>query len=171
MNSSVVEEEQIENVDIMTVLKKIQYNEDLKETFEQLEEEKKLPQVLGAKLGPIGMNLLHYAVSIDQKKSMKTLLKYFDVNSRDNDDNTTLHYVQSIQTAFVLLALKADINAKNKQQQSVLYFPIANHNFQLVKFLIENGIDLEKVEDLPFKKEFKDKSKFFTQLWEYLNDI
>ena len=71
-----------------------------------------------------------------------------DVNSKDNDGDTPLHWSASssnkpLDLIKFLIDSGADVNAKDNGGWSPLYYAVRTHNIAIAKLLIEAGADLE----------------------------
>ena len=91
-----------------------------------------------------GRTPLHYAVIYRQYETAEAITnKFCDVDSLDNDGNTPLFYsVGKIPLMRVLLRAGADINGANMDGKTALHQAVIIHNLQSVKFLIENGANV-----------------------------
>lgn len=91
-----------------------------------------------------GRTPLHYAVIYRQPEIAEAITnKFCDVDSPDNDGNTPLFYAfNKIPLIRVLLRAGADINGANIDGKTVLHQAVITNNLQSVKFLIENGANV-----------------------------
>jgi ankyrin repeat protein len=64
---------------------------------------------------------------------------------RDCNNNTALHMNITIEQDLKYIKAGADINAKNNDEKTPLYYAVKCGNLDLVKLLIENGADKPQV--------------------------
>lgn len=69
-----------------------------------------------------------------------------DINTRDNDGNTSLHYaarLAEIKLVKVLVNDGIDVNSRNRYGDTALHItPIYNKTFRISKYLIKHGADI-----------------------------
>ncbi len=92
-----------------------------------------------------GYTPLHYAIMHDQIGIAQYMVTLFcDIDAPDNFGNTPLFYAvnKGEQYIQVLLNAGADRNAKNYDGKTPLHKAVMSNNFNMVRFLIENGVNL-----------------------------
>ena len=89
-----------------------------------------------------GQTLLHFAVyHIKNEELVKLLIENkADVNAKDNDDTTPLHYAKSVTIAKLLINNGADINVKDKSGYNPLDKAQNRGNSDVVTMLTELGL-------------------------------
>ena len=90
--------------------------------------------------------ILHHVTSKEMAEFLISLGA--DVNSKDNDGDTPLHWSASssnkpLDLIKFLIDSGADVNAKDNGGWSPLYYAVRTHNIAIAKLLIEAGADLE----------------------------
>ena len=79
-------------------------------------------------------------------KEIEQLIKDgVDVNSKDDDGNTGLHWAASfglVEMANLLLSNGADTNLRNKDGNTPLHWAAGEGNTEVVKILISNGANV-----------------------------
>jgi ankyrin repeat protein len=85
---------------------------------------------------------LHCAVGELQKEILELLIaKGADVNARDEDDLSPLHYASQKEISELLIAEGADVNAMDRHGKTPLYTAAGGHK-EVVELLIANGVDV-----------------------------
>ena len=98
------------------------------------------------------LSALFYAVQHDHSEIVELLLQtgYAHVDTFDGKQRTSLFLCccrEYIETARVLLDHNADIDGQeNKHRKTALMAAVESNNFEMVKFLVERGASLEKVD-------------------------
>eukprot|EP01114_Cavostelium_apophysatum_P000334 TRINITY_DN10314_c0_g1_i1.p1 TRINITY_DN10314_c0_g1~~TRINITY_DN10314_c0_g1_i1.p1 ORF type:complete len:730 (-),score=233.39 TRINITY_DN10314_c0_g1_i1:29-2218(-) len=97
-----------------------------------------------------GTKPLHEACRNGHIDCVRSLIKFADIDARDKDSWTALHYAAlnpndsaSIQLSQILLDNKADINAINSAGQTALFVAASRGSVQLMSFLIKNGARID----------------------------
>lgn len=86
-----------------------------------------------------GMNILHYAVLVDNASIVDTLIKEgANLSFQDVQGRTPLHYAQSVQVAQLLINAGAEINAQDNEHQNILTIAYIRENFDVVQYLLNN---------------------------------
>lgn len=70
-----------------------------------------------------------------------------DVNSKDNNNITPLMVTTNKNIALMLIQNEADINARNYCGETTLMMTVYDNNFDMVKLLLENNVDLTIKDD------------------------
>ncbi|MBQ2645049.1 ankyrin repeat domain-containing protein [bacterium] len=91
-----------------------------------------------------GYTPLHYAVLNNQKEIVQTITsKFCDTEATDNEGNTPLFYsLGNKEIMNILLRSGADINGINSEGKTVLHQAVIKNDYDSVKFLIENGANV-----------------------------
>jgi ankyrin repeat protein len=86
---------------------------------------------------------LHIAVQSEDANLVKALLqKGCDVNERDNDGRTALHYARGADVLRVLLeCVDIDINVTDDEGRTALHYAAMEGERVPLRLLLENGID------------------------------
>jgi ankyrin repeat protein len=96
---------------------------------------------------PYGWTPLHCCCHSGNLDMCKLLLSQEDtaVHLENTDGNTPLHYLVrhagSVDTIQLLLARKADPNAKNSHAETALHYACMRGHEEIVSFLLKNGAD------------------------------
>ncbi len=96
-----------------------------------------------------GKTALHYAVINNELRTLRYMLsRYCDIDGRDDYGNTPLFYAgdKSIEYIEAIINAGADKDGKNSDGRTVLHEAVIKNNFENVKFLIENGVNVN-IED------------------------
>lgn len=96
------------------------------------------------------MDLIEAVHKLDIIKITKLLKQKADVNIKDNNNNTPLHFVSSnylynnanIKIAKLLLDNEADVNCKNINGDTPLHIAVTFKNTEGIKLLLENDADI-----------------------------
>lgn len=107
--------------------------------------------------------LLHHAVKVDNEKAVKILLSNkMNVNARDDNQATPLHYAQSVYVAKLLINNGADLNAVDADDTSVLIEALLMSKVQLLHyFLFNTGINTEDLKEFCGVKNCKNSELFY----------
>ena len=91
-----------------------------------------------------GSTALHYTIAQQEHECSKGLIEAgADVNAKDIDGAMPIHLVQKVKDAELLYNNGADINAKDYNGWTSLHYNCDNSGyFQVVKFLVEHGADV-----------------------------
>jgi hypothetical protein len=95
----------------------------------------------------LGQTELHDAIQRNNMPKFNYAVRQFDVNAQDNYGNTPIFLaVQEPENGLVMMDLlvknKADINHKNKIQQTALHWAVVEKNKEMIEYLIHNGADI-----------------------------
>ncbi len=91
------------------------------------------------------LGMTPFSLSLSQNNTEITdylIQKKVDINLKNNQNKTALHYVKSPKMAEYFLKKGFDINAKNKEGNTPLMLALLDNNKPLIKFLIENNADV-----------------------------
>lgn len=90
----------------------------------------------------LGLSLLHYATEYEGKEIAELLIvKGADVNAKDMDGSTPLHFAyRNKDVAKLLIANGSDVNAKNNKGMTPLHYLYENK--EIVELLIAKGADV-----------------------------
>ena len=91
---------------------------------------------------PDGVYIKEIERFFDVNKIKRLIEEGADVNVKDNDGRSPLHYVGSAVAAKLLIEAGADVNAKDNYEDSPLHQAVNKGNADLVKLLIEEGADV-----------------------------
>ncbi|MHC9538070.1 MAG: ankyrin repeat domain-containing protein [Vulcanimicrobiota bacterium] len=95
-----------------------------------------------------GNTLLHVAVKKRDDDMIRLLIrKGADVNAKNMNGNTALHYAADTGTAMILIKSGAHIDAKNKRGDTLLHKSAYNGMEDMVRVLLLNGADSNAVND------------------------
>ena len=95
------------------------------------------------------MNPLHSASLADSFDTVELLLgKGADIEAKDNEDCTPLHYMSGFRTTKLLLEKGANIEAKNDEGKTPLHiiiekWPQQGYGLEMIQLLLENGANVE----------------------------
>lgn len=146
-----------------TLLMIIYRNEDLKEIIKNNKD--KFSLILCKQNSKIynQMTLLHHSVKKDNEKAVQTLLFYkMNVNAKDDNQATPLHYAQSVYVAKLLIDNGADLNAVDADDTSVLVEALLMDNVELLHyFLFNTNINTEDLKEYCDIKEKCSNSELF----------
>ena len=98
----------------------------------------------------VNIRTLHLAVLYKDLEAIKSHLeKGADVNQKNFDGKTPLHYANEFKLIEYLVEKGADINQTDRWGKTLLHYAVDHYvsdnnsqNFKIVKFLIEKGTDL-----------------------------
>ena len=86
--------------------------------------------------------LMHAANNFEIIKIL--LEQYADISVLDNDGNNVLSYVNYNEIFLFLVERGADITIINKKGNTILMHAVYNDNIDIVKFLLEKGLKIDK---------------------------
>ena len=90
-----------------------------------------------------GATLLHEAVKLGMIEVVKSLIDAGEnVNAKDKNGNTPLHFVKTIEIAELLVFEGANVNEQNKFANTPFFSVVANENIALTKFLFSQDADV-----------------------------
>lgn len=101
-----------------------------------------------------GKTALHYAIELNQNSKVAITLiqdKKLDVNVKDNDGETALHKAmtkyseeQKVKVIDALINARANVNAKNKEEETVLEYAIKfTQSIEVFDMLINAGAKVD----------------------------
>ncbi|MCM1002667.1 ankyrin repeat domain-containing protein, partial [Wolbachia pipientis] len=94
-----------------------------------------------------GRTFLHFAVEINNEKSVKLLIaRGADVNAQDRDKRIPLHFAvaeNNEELVELLIEHGANVDAQNKDGLTPLHYAVAARNKELVKLLIEHQANID----------------------------
>jgi uncharacterized protein len=85
------------------------------------------------------------AILTGNEASLKTVIKDINIEAKDKDKRTLLHYAvieNKIDLAKLLLENGADSNVNDKNQWKPLHFAAQNNNVEIAQVLIQYGADI-----------------------------
>ena len=106
----------------------------------------------------------------DTLKLQKAISGGGDVNAKDKDEESPLHYaVEKRDKAMVKLLLKhnADINAKDKDEESPLHYAVEKRDKAIIKLLLKHNADInakDKDEESPLHYAVEKRDKAIIKL-------
>lgn len=85
----------------------------------------------------------------DADRFLISISEYQEVNGKDEQGNTPLLLAAALNLPDVIInGLESyDINTQNNEGKTALHFAAENNNFELLKFFISKGADLEAVDN------------------------
>lgn len=114
----------------------------------------KLLQQQGAKLdvrNKMQDTILHIAIANDRKQIIELIIDKVDVNAKNADGDTPLHYVTAAGTndIFDLLITQKGLilDQKNNDGLTPIHIAIVKENVTLINKLIDAGVDINKGDD------------------------
>ena len=99
----------------------------------------------GREMSPLNDDLFDAANRGDLKKVKRLLNEGADVNAKDEDGWTPLHwaaYYGHLNVVKLLVDRGADVNAKSKAGETPLHWAAANGHLDVVEFLVDRGADV-----------------------------
>lgn len=89
------------------------------------------------------MTPLHLALSYGNSENVTYLLELgADICQVDFFGNKAIHFVESLDNLIILIREGADVEAEGENMRRLIHNSICNGNYEIVKFLIDSGVDL-----------------------------
>jgi ankyrin repeat protein len=100
---------------------------------------------------PEGNSPLHIAVQYDHEKLVRLLIDFgAEINERNNNNSTPLHFGTCAPTANLLIDYGADIDAVDNNGNTPLHYACRSGDNKKAECLVENGADVNAADNKHF---------------------